>query len=377
VQEEVSKVREWITGKKPGPLTIELLFGEGCNQNCKFCSNYNGKEGPLGRLNIKKGLSDSEYLRIIDECASLGVWKIQLSGEGEPLFDKKLAIPLMKKIKEKGMYGFLNTNGVLFNEKDIKELVELGWDKILFSIESPKAGTHDYLVSVKGSFDKAMHNTERFNYWRKKLGKEAPEMEFKMVLTNRNYNQIEDMVLLADKMNVHLRIDCLIVFHEYGKALSLNDSQKKEFGQNLKKALELHRKLVEKRGKSNELRFDISDELYNEVFSKTDAHFSRKKENKLAIFQFLKKKQNKFISSSCYFPWLRILINTQGFAGPCGFAYTKDNVKNKSLKEIWYGKEYEKIREDRMNQILGEYCPLCGDIQANVKIRQKLKEVVK
>jgi MoaA/NifB/PqqE/SkfB family radical SAM enzyme len=370
MKNEVDNIIKFANGKYPGPVVVELLFGEGCNQNCKFCSLHDGRDAPLGVLNHPGKLSDSDYLRIIKDCAKLGVKRIQLSGEGEPLFKRKLAIPLMKLIKKYGIYGYLNTNGGLFQDEDIKQLVELGWDKILFSIESPDPKTHNYIVSCKGAHERSINNIKKFNFWKKKLNKTAPEIEMKMVVTNRNYFQVEEMVKFSQKLEVNLRLDSLIVFHDYGKRLALNEQEKKKFNAHLKNALKL--------AEGSKYWFSVSDELFENIVSKTDNHYSKDSKNEIKKFHFPKlSRENPFVSTSCYFPWLRILINVQGFAGPCGFAYTKDNVKEKSLIDIWKGEEFTKLRKNRLNHVLGEYCHLCGDIQGNSIVRQGFIEKAK
>jgi MoaA/NifB/PqqE/SkfB family radical SAM enzyme len=360
MKKEVYRIKKWMNNEKPGPLTIELLFGHGCNQNCKFCSMHNGKEKPLKNYKLKGILKKNNYKKIIDECNELGVERIQLSGEGEPLFNKRLTMNLMKRIKNYGIYGYLNTNGVMFSERDIKNLVKNKWDMILFSVMSPDAATHDYLVGLSGAFDKVIHNIKRFNYWKEKLKTDKPEMEIKMVLTNRNYDKIEKMVLLCQDLDLHFRLDSLIIFHEKGKKLNLNEKQKKEFKKELKKAIELSKK--------RNLRFNISNEILDNIYSK------RTEKNEITKLQKEKNNKNKFISASCYLPWLRILINSRGFTGPCGFCYTEDNVKEKSLKNIWLGKAYNKLRQDRLNQILGKDCSICGDIEYNSIIRKELNQ---
>jgi len=362
MKEEISNLMKWMSGEKTPPLIVELLFGDGCNQNCKFCASHNGEKGPLGQYEMEDKLTEHDYLRLIKESAELGVNLIQLSGDGEPLFDKKKAMAIMREIKKYHISGRINTNGVLFTEDDIKTLVEIGWDFIIFSVESPDAATHDYLVSLPGAFDRAINNVKRFNYWKKKLKKDKPEIEFKMVLTNKNYHQIENMVALSHKLNVHLRLDSLIVFHKWGELLKLDKSQKVDFKKHLNRAIKL--------SKNSHLRFNVSDEILDDIYSIKRNH------NELKNFQFPKFKNNKFLSSSCYLPWLRMLISTRGFVGPCGFSTTNENIKNKSLREIWFGKTYNKLRFDRLNQKLGKYCSTCGDIQYNAIIRSALNKRV-
>ena len=362
MKEEISNLMKWMSGEKTPPLIIELLFGDGCNQNCKFCMCHNGKDRPLGNYEMKDKLTEHDYLRLTKECAELGVHSIQLSGEGEPLFDRRKSMAIMKQIKGFDIYGRLNTNGTLFTEKNIKTLVEIDWDMIIFSIEAPDAETHDYLVSLPRAFDKVIHNVKRFNYWKKKLKKDKPIMYFKMLLTNKNYKKIVEMVLLSQKLKVYLRLDSLMVFHNWGESLKLDQKQKVDFKKHLNRAIKL--------SKNSRRGFEVSDEILDDIYS------TKRNCNKLKNFQFPKSKGNKFLSSSCYLPWLKILVGVRGFVGSCGFSMTEDNVKNKSLKDIWFGETYEKLRSDRLNQKLGKFCSTCGDIQYNSIIRNALNKKV-
>jgi AdoMet-dependent heme synthase len=355
----VSRMENWIKGKNDSPSEVQFNFSYGCNQNCKFCNMHNGKEGPLGKYNIKEKLSGSDYYRVIDECAKLGVEQIQLSGDGEPLYNKKVSINIMKKIKKHDIYGFINTNGVLFSEKDIKMLVKNKWDRILFSIEGPDAATHDYLVNVPGSFKKVIHNIKRFNFWKEKLKTDKPEMEIKMVLTNRNYDKIEKMVSFSQKLKIHLWLDKLIIFNNVVKKLELNEKQKKEFRKYLEKAIEL--------SKNSNIRFRVSDAILQDIcnnnITKEEGNITKKID-----------KKNKYLSSPCYMPWLRLLIDTRGYVGSCGFCISKDNVKDKSVREIWLGKAYRELRNDILNKRLRKGCEICCDIEFNNNIRNALNQ---
>jgi len=345
---------------EPAPLTVEILFGDGCNQNCKFCAIYNGEERPAGKYNLPGLMTETDYLRLIDECGEMGVKRIQMSGDGEPLYNKPLAMKLMKKVKEYGMYGFLNTNGVLLNDEDAKKLVQWGWDKFLFSIEGPDAQTHDYLVTFPGAFKKVMANIRNLQKYKQELGTDVPEIEMKMVLTNRNYNKVREMVILAQELGVHLRIDSLIIFNDFGKQLMLNEIQRKEFKVHIKEAIEI--------SKNSMLRFNVSDELLEDVYSKAQGQEDVKE------VQVKQMKDNKFLSAPCYTPWVRVLVSSQGQVGPCGFCYVNENVKTKSLKEIWNGESFVRLRRDRLNQKLDKYCSMCGDIEYNSIIRRMLNE---
>ena len=84
-------------------------------------------------VNSSEELNEDVWLGIIDQGNKIGVKEWHICGGGEPLYFIEKAKSVMNKIKENGKHGEIITNGTMFTENMIKELVELGWDKIIFS----------------------------------------------------------------------------------------------------------------------------------------------------------------------------------------------------------------------------------------------------
>src|SRR3989338_975878 len=124
----------WASGEPQGPVSIHLDPTNRCNISCVFC--WMRSHERWGLLDTSGELSNERLLRLVDEAASLGVVDWVISGGGEPTV-RPVPLEVMRRIKRLGMQGDIITNGTLFREGHIRELVELGWDRIRVSILGP------------------------------------------------------------------------------------------------------------------------------------------------------------------------------------------------------------------------------------------------
>ena len=93
-----------------------------------------------------------------------------------------------------------------------------------------------------------------------------------------------------------------------------------------------------------------------------------------------KKKKNEFFSIPCYEPFYRMGIRVDGTVGPCGFFDTESsaNIKNKSLKEIWFGSYFQNRRNQMFKRELPNYCKKCCTtlVANNQEIREQLRRCI-
>lgn len=126
--------------KKRIPLSVILSVTKRCNQGCNYCNIWKNDEGEM---------TTEQILRLIDELAELGTYRINLFG-GEPLLREDIGV-LIKHGKERGISMTLDTNGSLVLKK-IGEIKNL--DSILISLDGPEE-IHDKQRG-KGSYKKVM-----------------------------------------------------------------------------------------------------------------------------------------------------------------------------------------------------------------------------
>jgi len=349
MEEILKRLKKWQRGKTAPPYGIELAPTLKCNINCLFCWREESKD-----VNYSNELCFEDYVKIIEESASLGVKEVKIIGGGDALCKERI-IDLMCLIKDRNMFGYLCTNGLLFKEEDIKRLVKKKWDHIKFSFHGPDEKTNDNITRNKGSFKKAIEVIR----WINKYKTDRPKLEFGMVLINKNYNKIKDMIKLAHQLSVEsVFIEPITVYSKLGESLRLNKEQMEEF----------KRLAKETHGLADKYRIETN--LQHFYTSKLVEKTSKMNE------VILKENRNDFVNSACFEPFYRFGVRVDGQVCPCGFfdEESPENVKKKSLKEIWNSDYFNDLRSKMSNKDLPEHCKKCCTtlIVNNQEIRKKL-----
>lgn len=366
IKEMASRIIEWFSTGVSYPYECRVSPTNNCNLACLPCVS---RGRPL--YIPEEELSKELYLRIIKEAAELKVRRFDICGGGEPFMRADVTLAIMKRIKSFGLRGSVSTNGTLFTKEMIKEIVEMGWDEIRFSINGSNEKIDDYLRGRNGVFKKSTEAIKTFVYFKQKLNQNKPVILLTPILTSLNYNRLYEFVELAHS----LQVDTLIlqpfmsetppdprrvsekVRKEISQKLSLKEKERRELQVHLKKAKEL----AEKYNLHNNFDFIGVDEV-------------KKTTKKLISFDSKRFKENPILRIPCYVPWWLINIDTHGEVAPCSGIQTKEDVKEKGLKEIWFSKEFENFREKLANGQIPETCKNCCAISVmdNRKIRETI-----
>jgi radical SAM protein with 4Fe4S-binding SPASM domain len=357
MQQEIKNLIAWHKGKKPGPIEIELAPTLDCNLNCLFCWRQGSKYKRADELSLL------DYKNIIDQATKLGVKSVKIIGGGEALFRKDM-IELMLYLKKKNLSGYICTNGTLFNEDSIEQLVKSGWNHIKISLHGPNPKTNDYLVDRKGAFNNVLANIKQINDFKQKYKKNLPFVEIGYVLVNKNYKGILDMFELCRALKVDaLFVEPITVYSKKGEKLRLSKKQINEF------------KEIAKNGSLLAKQYAIHTNLHSfvseDLIEKTGQIDS----------SILKANQKGFLGVPCYEPWLRIGIRVNGDICPCGFfdTTTTENIKEKSLKEIWYGSYFTNLRKNMLSGNLPDHCRKCCTtlVMNNIYLRNEFEKCIK
>jgi len=116
---------------------------------CKHCGSSCNTSKP-------DELSPEEALKVCDQIAELKIKYITLSG-GEPLLRKDW-FKLAKRLSDNGVKPNMITNGWLLTETEIKNAKESGISNIAISLDGVKE-THDFL-RMKGSYDRIISSLQ-------------------------------------------------------------------------------------------------------------------------------------------------------------------------------------------------------------------------
>jgi PqqA peptide cyclase len=277
----------------PAPIGLLAELTHRCPLQCPYCSN------PV-ELDRKSGELDTQtWSRVFSEAAALGVLQVHLSG-GEPTARPDLA-EIVAHCRKENLYTNLITSGVLLNEKSLQTLYDAGLDHVQLSFQDVEAVNADRIGGYKGGHSKKLKLAERV------VALGLP-LTVNAVIHRQNIDSTEKFVEFAVKLGAR-RIEIAHTQY-YGWALANRDALMPTHSQ----ALDAVKLLEDLRR-----RYDgiiVIDAVVPDYYAR--------------------------FPKACVGGWGRRVINVTpaGKVLPCHAAETIpglifDNVKDKSLKDIW------------------------------------------
>jgi len=355
MDEKTGRLRSWMLGKKNMPYTLEINPTNRCNLKCLYCWQQNFDD-----IDKEDKISKQRLLEIVREAGKLGIKEIRIPGSGEP-FMRKDTIEVMHEIKNNKINGLIITNGTLLDEEKIKEIIDMKWDCVTFSFDSADKRINDYFRG-KGSFDILHKNLLLFKKLKKIKKSRYPLIRFNIVITNKNYNSILAIIKYAKTVSCRdVEFQPLTVWSKNSEKLKLEKNQILELNKTIPKI----KALAEKYG----IFTNINSFLGNDIVDKASGNMEK--------LMFRKNEKIKFLELPCYEPWYNMIVLPEGKVNPCSMAGSVfgDNIMEKSLKDLWFGKYFSDTRKALIDKKLPSFCKKCCAVVfvENNRIREKLR----
>jgi MoaA/NifB/PqqE/SkfB family radical SAM enzyme len=172
------------------PLGAYFELTYRCNWRCVFCFNP--------RHNDLEPLSTPEWIAILDDLRELGTLWLTLTG-GEPLAHPDF-LKIAREARSRGFAIRVFSNGTLVDKAMAVALAELRPSAFEMSLHGSTADVHDRATAKPGSFD-AMFVALRL------LRERNVPLLLKTPITNMNEHQFDEIVELARRTGVPLKID--------------------------------------------------------------------------------------------------------------------------------------------------------------------------
>jgi len=314
------------TSERFVPLIMSWNVTRECNMKCSHCY-INATEKKL-----VNELTTSEAKALMDQIYKVSRPLLVLSG-GEPLLRPDI-YELISYGSKIGLKMGLGSNGSLIDEAVARKLKQAGITTVSISIDSNNPAQHDEFRGVIGAWEKAVEAC-------KALRKNNVLVQVNTTLTQQNYNQIDDIMSLAETIGVEN-------FHLF---------------------------FLVPTGRGTKIA-DISPERYEEMITKTFAKASKHRLNvrPSCAPQFMRIASGMGLDMK---QWIRgcvaglyyCRIYPNGDVTPCPYLPIKlGNIKEKSFGKIWFdSKVFKALREPE--QLTGkcgacEYRNLCGGCRA-------------
>jgi len=380
--ERIVRLYRWAKGIPQNPFKIVITPTDRCNFNCIFCPNYTARKSQ--RFKSSDELTKDEWIDLVKHGVDLNVIQWCVLGGGEPLLRSEILLPALDIIceKSKTIDFEIITNGSLLTNDFLEEAIKInegkkdGFFQITMSIHGLK-NTYHSLTNFDG-FDIAIKNLKVLRDLKNKYNTNEPIVQVNILLNKMNLNEILDLVKVISELKVDV-----IAFHALRSYEETKDKVKN---------IELT---------EDDLR-DIKLKMFDEAVKiakknnveigtlPIDAHitglfeFDRKHDsaNKNLIAEgklFLENIHNV----RCYEPWYDILINSDGQVARCAAFSTRRepiNIRNQSLKEIWFGNFFNQVRKNVVLNMPMEGCERCGLLTNTSVLREhfeKYHDVIK
>jgi radical SAM protein with 4Fe4S-binding SPASM domain len=169
------------------PLVLSWNITRKCNLKCPHCYINATTQEPINEL------TTDEAKNLIDQICEVSRPLLVLSG-GEPLLHQDV-YELVRYGAEKGLKMGLGSNGCLIDDAAAKKLKEAGIETVSISLDSPVPEQHDEFRGVKGSWEKAVKAI-------KALRENGVMVQVNTTVTQQNYDQIDAIMSLAEKLGV-------------------------------------------------------------------------------------------------------------------------------------------------------------------------------
>lgn len=170
------------------PLHLDIEVTSYCNLLCPMCPRTHRVQ--MGKWENRMMKFDT-FKKIIDEGAAKGLKAINLNNFGESLYNKDI-IKMISYANSNGVLDImLHTNGTYMNEDLMKELINSGLTKIIFSVDSISKDIYEK-IRVNAKFEDTVNNIKKFYNIRKKLNKKLPTIRISMVRMKENNHEAKN-----------------------------------------------------------------------------------------------------------------------------------------------------------------------------------------
>jgi radical SAM protein with 4Fe4S-binding SPASM domain len=232
--------------------------------------------------------------------------------QGEPFLNKDLK-DFVQYAHDAHIYTSTSTNGQFLTDKNAKEIVLSGLDKLIVSIDGTTQEVYE-IYRAGGSLNKAIEGIKGIVAWKKELKSATPLVEIQFLVLKTNEHQMQEMKILVKSLGIdRLKFKTAQLYDfEYGNALM---TSKRKYSRYIKK----------------------NDGKY---------HIKVKQPNR------------------CWRLWSGSVVNTKGDVLPCCFDKKYDfsfgNIQESSFFSIWHSKKASDFRGKVLqNRKQFEMCKNC------------------
>jgi tungsten cofactor oxidoreducase radical SAM maturase len=162
-----------------------------CNLNCRTCIR-NVWEDPKAHMQMEVFHQLVEQMRALPELR-----RVVFSGLGEPLTHPHI-LEMVRLVRERDLAVTIGSNGLLLDKAMSRELVTLGVDRLVISLDGVTPETY---ADVRGAMiSQVLDNIRDLNQAKRELGSLTPTLGIEFVALKSNIAELADLTGLASRL---------------------------------------------------------------------------------------------------------------------------------------------------------------------------------
>jgi tungsten cofactor oxidoreducase radical SAM maturase len=163
-----------------------------CNLACRTCIR-NVWEDPQAHMEM-----DTFHQLVAQTEAFPKLQRVVLSGLGEPLTHPHL-LDMIHALRQRGLAVTVGTNGLLLEKAISRELIELGVDRLVVSLDGVRPETY---ADVRGAMlAQVLGNLRDLNQAKRESNSLTPALGIEFVALRSNVAELRDLTGLASRLN--------------------------------------------------------------------------------------------------------------------------------------------------------------------------------
>jgi len=164
----------------------------GCNLHCRTCIRNVWDED-------EAQMSMDTFHRLMESVDKLpNLSRLVFSGFGEPLTHPNI-LEMIGTVRRRNMAVTLGSNGLLLDAEMARELVKLGVDRLVVSVDGVKPETN---ASVRGAMlSQVLGNIRGLNEVKRQLGSLTPALGIEFVVLKTNVTELGELARFASQLS--------------------------------------------------------------------------------------------------------------------------------------------------------------------------------